>query len=143
MALAKVNGVFRLSKEVELKYLPSGSALAKLSLVNSSKFKTQSGETKEETCFIDGSVFGKLAEVANQYLQKGSKIWIDADLKQESWTAQDGSNKTRHTLKINSFEMLDSKKDGQAQPKQEPPVTYNGQENYVPEVDIDEESIPF
>lgn len=114
--LSKVNGVFRLSQNPEIKYLPSGSSLAKLSLVNSSKYKTQSGEQKEESCFIDGTVFGKLAEVANQYLKKGSKIYVDAELKQETWKAQDGTNRSKHSLKVNSFEMLDSK---QSQPKQE------------------------
>ena len=74
--LAKVSGVFRISKEIELKYLPSGSAVAKVSLVNSSKYETQSGEQKEDTCFIDGSVFGKSAEILNQYCSKGSKIYI-------------------------------------------------------------------
>jgi len=115
--LSKVNGVFRLSQDVEIKYLPSGSSLAKVNLVNSTKYKTQSGEQKEESCFIEGTVFGKLAEVANQYLKKGSKVYVDAELKQDTWKAQDGSNRSKHTLKINSFEMLDNKSDNQA-PKQ-------------------------
>src|SRR6056300_401911 len=111
--LSKVNGVFRLSQDVEIKYLASGSSLAKVNLVNSTKYKTQSGEQKEESCFIEGTVFGKLAEVANQYLKKGSKIYVDAELKQDTWKAQDGSNRSKHTLKINSFEMLDNKSDNQ------------------------------
>lgn len=137
MALGKAIGVYRLSRDVELRYLPSGQAVAKLGLVNSSKYKTQSGEQKEDTCFIDGSVFGKLAEVANQYLKKGSKIFIDAELKQDIWIGQDGSNQSRHTLKINSFEMLDSKQDTQE--------NHNQTSNYnkVPEIDVDEDKIPF
>jgi len=141
MALGKVLGVYRLSADVELKYLPSGSAVAKLQLVNSTKFKSASGEQKEESCFICGSIFGKMAEVANQYLNKGSKIFINAELKQETWE-KDGAKQSRHTLKIDSFEMLDSKTDNQAQAQQrrEPVVQY---ERNIPDIDIDESTIPF
>ena len=141
MALGKVLGVYRLSADVELKYLPSGSAVAKLQLVNSTKFKSASGEQKEESCFISGSIFGKMAEVANQYLKKGSKIFINAELKQETWE-KDGAKQSRHTLKIDSFEMLDSKTDNQtqAQQRREPVVQY---ETNIPDIDIDESEFPF
>ena len=138
--LAKVSGVFRISKEIELKYLPSGSAVAKVSLVNSIKYKIQSGEQKKDTCFIDGLVFGKSAEILNQYCSKGSKIYIIGDLVQETWTVQDGTNRSIHKIKIESFEFLDSKQDNQSQPKQQPEVVY---ENNVPEIDIDDSEIPF
>jgi single-strand DNA-binding protein len=142
MALGKVLGIYRLSAEVELKYLPSGAAVAKLQLVNSTKFKSASGEQKEESCFISGSIFGKMAEIANQYLKKGSKIFIDAELKQETWIDKDEKKQSRHSLKIASFEMLDSKSDNQSQPaqKKEPTIEY---QRYVPEIDIDESEIPF
>lgn len=113
--LAKVNGVFRISKDIELKYLPSGSAIAKVGLVNSAKYKTQTGEQKEDTCFIDGIVFGKPAEVINQYCKKGSKIFVSGDLNLEQWVAQDGSNKSKHSIKIKEFEFLDTKSGTQQQ----------------------------
>ena len=143
MALSKVIGVYRLTQDVELKYLPSGSALAKLNLVNGSKYKAQDGTQKEENCFIEGVVFSRLAEVANQYLSKGSKIYVVAELKQDSWTDNEGKNRSKHSLRIESFEMLDSKpNDNQSQPKQ-----YQKQENKLltdglPEIDIEEE-VPF
>lgn len=143
MALGKVLGVYRLTQDVELKYLPSGSAVAKLKLVNSSKYKSASGEQKEESCFIDGTIFGKMAEIANQYLAKGSKIFINAELKQETWE-KDGQKQSRHTLKIDSFEMLDSKlsdNQGQTQQKREPQVVY--EQSNIPEINVDEEEIPF
>lgn len=140
MALGKVLGVYRLSGDVELKYLTSGAAVAKLQLVNSSKFKSASGEQKEETCFISGTIFGKMAEIANQYLKKGSKIFVNAELKQETWE-KEGVKQSRHSLKIDSFEMLDSKSDNQGQTqRKEPHIEY---ENKIPEIDIDEEEIPF
>lgn len=148
--LLKINGVARLTRDVELQYLPSGSALAKLGLACSKKYKTQSGEQKEEVCFIDGTVFGKLAEVANQYLQKGSQIFVDGELKLEQWTAQDGTNKSKHTVSINSFEMLGSKQENQnSQPQQQNnPVqqqreVVKQQQTEIPEIDIDDDEIPF
>lgn len=143
MALGKVLGVYRLTQDVELRYLPSGSAVAKLKLVNSSKYKSASGEQKEDTCFIDGTIFGKMAEIANQYLVKGSKIFVNAELKQETWE-KDGQKQSRHTLKIDSFEMLDSKSSdnqGQSQPKREPKIEY--EQSNIPEINIDEDEMPF
>ena len=143
MALSKVIGVYRLTQDVELKYLPSGSALAKLNLVNGSKYKAQDGSQKEENCFIEGVVFGRLAEVANQYLHKGSKIYVVAELKQDTWTDNEGKNRSKHSLKIDSFEMLDSKLSGEQKPyqKQENKLLTNE----VPEIDIDmdESEVPF
>lgn len=145
MALGKVLGVYRLTQDVELRYLPSGSAVAKLKLVNSSKYKSASGEQKEDTCFIDGTIFGKMAEIANQYLVKGSKIFVNAELKQETWE-KDGQKQSRHSLKIDSFEMIDSKpsdNQGQTQPKREPKVEY--EQSNIPNINIDDldSEIPF
>ena len=83
----------------------------------------------------------KMAEIANQYLIKGSKVFVNAELKQETWE-KDGQKQSRHTLKIDSFEMLDSKpSDNQGQqPKREPKIEYEGK---IPEIDIDEDEIPF
>ena len=145
MALSKVIGVYRLTQDVELKYLPSGSALAKLNLVNGSKYKAQDGAQKEENCFVEGVVFGRLAEVANQYLHKGSKIYVVAELKQDTWTDNEGKNRSKHSLKIDSFEMLDSKpNDGKSQQSQ--PEQYQKPVANIPEIDIDMDDnseIPF
>ena len=141
MALSKVIGVYRLAQDVTLTYLASGSALAKLNLVNGSKYKAQDGTQKEENCFIEGVVFGRLAEVANQYLNKGSKIYVVAELKQDTWTDNEGKNRSKHSLKIDSFEMLDSKPSGEQKP-------YQKQENKLltnelPEIDMEDSEVPF
>jgi len=148
--LAIVTGVFRIASEIELRYLPSGSAVAKVSLVNSSKYKTQSGEQREDVCFINGTVFGKSAEILNQYCHKGSKIFVKGELKQDTWQAQDGSKRSAHSLKIESFEFLDAKPSNntqtnqapQQQHQQPPAQQYQANQNAgIP--DIDDEEIPF
>lgn len=144
--LLKVNGVVRLTRDVELRYLSSGSAVAKMGFAMSKKYKTQSGEQKEDACFIDGVVFGKLGEVANQYLKKGSKIYIDGELKFEQWKAQDGTGRSRHSIQVSTFEMLDSKQDNQqSNSYQQPQQNQRQEQQYqnIPEVDVSSDSIPF
>ena len=59
--------------------------------------------------FLDFNIFGRSAEVANQYLKKGSKVLLEGRLVFEQWTAQDGSVQSRHSLRVDAMKMLDSK----------------------------------
>lgn len=183
----KVVMVGNLTRDIELRYMPNGSALAKSAIATSHKYKTQTGEQKDEVCFLDFNMFGRSAEVANQYLRKGSKVLLEGRLVFEQWTAQDGSNRSKHALRVDSMKMLDSKADSQAmgggapmdnqqqsyggnqgggynpqanqynQQQQQAPQNNMGQNNYggmnnqaqqmpeqrIPEIDIDDDEIPF
>jgi single-strand DNA-binding protein len=107
----KVIMIGNLTRDIELKYLPSGSAIAKSAIATSFKYKMQSGEQKEEVCFLDFTVFGKGAEILNQYCKKGSKVMLEGRLIFEQWQANDGTNRNRHTLRVDEFKFLDSKND--------------------------------
>ncbi len=148
----KVVIVGNLTRDIELRYTPSGAAIGKSAIAATHKF-TINGEKKEDACFIDISFFGKGAEIANQYLRKGSKLLIEGRLKFEQWTDQNGQNRSKHSITVESMEMLgDANNIGQGYrqvaPKkpqqQKPPESYD-----VPEVDIDadkydnDETIPF
>ena len=109
----KVIMIGNLTRDIELKYIPSGAAIAKSAIATSHKYKTQTGEQKEEVCFLDFNVFGKQAEILNQYVRKGSKVMLEGRLVFEQWTAQDGSNRSRHSLRVENFKFLDSKADSQ------------------------------
>ncbi len=107
-----VNALFfggHLTRDIELKYSQSGTAIAKSSIASSYKYKTQNGEQKEEVCFLEFNMFGRSAEVANQYLKKGSKVLLEGRLVFEQWTAQDGSPRSRHSLRVEKMTMLDTK----------------------------------
>jgi single-strand DNA-binding protein len=128
-----------LTRDIELKYLPSGSAIAKSAIATSHKFKTQTGEQKEEVCFLDFTVFGKGAEILNQYVRKGSKVMLEGRLIFEQWQANDGTNRNRHTLRVEEFKFLDSKGDsmggmpqsgGYNQAPQMQQQSYNQQDSY-------------
>ena len=116
----KVIMIGNLTRDIELKYLPSGSAIAKSAIATSHKYKMQNGEQKEEVCFLDFTVFGKAGEVLNQYVRKGSKVMLEGRLIFEQWQAQDGTNRNRHSLRVDEFKFLDSKADSQG----------GGQNNY-------------
>ena len=64
------------------------------------------GEKREETCFIDITFFGKQAEIANQYLSKGSKLLVEGRLKFDQWTDNNGQNRSKHTISVENMEML-------------------------------------
>lgn len=139
--------VGNLTKDIALTYLASGSAVAKSAIATSYKYKSASGEQKDEVCFLDFTIFGKVGEVANQYLKKGSKVLLEGRLVFEQWTAQDGTTKSKHTLRVDEMKMLDSKDKSSSQeqtnsyqPKQQSKVVY---ENNEPEIDFDVSEIPF
>lgn len=149
----KVVIVGNLTRDIELRYTPSGAAIGKSAIAATHKF-TINGEKKEDICFIDISFFGKGAEIANQYLRKGSKLLIEGRLKFEQWTDQNGQNRSKHSIAVESMEMLgDAKQNNQGyqqggysnqRPQQKQLESYD-----VPDVDIDadkyenDETIPF
>jgi single-strand DNA-binding protein len=132
----KVIMIGNLTRDIELKYLPNGSALAKGAIATSHRYKGQDGSQKEEVCFLDFTVFGKGGEILNQYVRKGSKVMLEGRLIFEQWQAQDGSNRSRHTLRVEEFKFLDSKADSQAMGTgnnyQAPAATQNYGQNQAP-----------
>ena len=75
----KIILVGNLTRDIELRYSQAGMGIANTAIATSHKF-TQNGEKKEEVCFVDITFFGRSAEVANQYLRKGSKILVEGRL---------------------------------------------------------------
>ena len=138
----KVIMVGNLTRDIELRYLPSGAAVAKSAIATSYNYKTSSGDKKDEVCFLDFNIFNRSAEIANQYLRKGSKVLLEGRLVFEQWTAQDGTNRSRHSLRVDNMKMLDGKEDNQGQSQSE--YQEPKQNNYqIPDVDMDSTEIPF
>ena len=77
--------VGNLTRDVELKYLQSGTAVTELGLAVNDRHKSATGEWVEETVFVDISLFGRTAEIASEYLQKGSSVLIEGRLKYDKW----------------------------------------------------------
>ena len=156
----KVIIVGNLTRDIELKYAPSGTAIGNTGIASTRKFKGGDGQMKEEVLFVDITVFGRTAEVMNQYLRKGSKLLVEGRLKLDSWTDQNGGKRSKHSVTIENMTMLDSKGDNpgggggnynqpsnsapqqQAAPQQQQ-QSYQAPSNTVPEIDINDDEIPF
>ena len=109
----KVIMIGHLARDIELRYTQSQMAIGKTAIAVTRKY-TLNGEKREETCFIDLTFFGKQAEIANQYLGKGSKLAVEGYLKFEQWTDNNGQNRSKHSIAVESMEMLgDAKQNNQ------------------------------
>lgn len=172
----KVILVGNLTRDIELRYSQGGMGIASTGLATSRKF-TVNGEKKEEVCFVDITFFARSAEIANQYLRKGSKILVEGRLNFDQWVDQNGQKRSKHSVVVETMQMLDSKGDNQNANDYKPQQAQNQQQqgyqqpsyqqqpqsyqqpstqqqaysqskqmpssNAIPEIDIDEDEIPF
>jgi len=97
VSLNRVLLIGNLTKDPELRYTPSGTPVANLRLAVNSMFKDQSGQRKEETCYVTIVVWSKQAEICNQYLKKGRSVFVEGRLLYRSWEAE---GKTRSTMEV-------------------------------------------
>ena len=105
----KVVLVGNLTRDIELRYLQTGTAVGKTGIAVTRRYSSSNGEKREETCFIDVTFMGKSAEIANQYLAKGSRIFIEGRLKFDRWTDNNGQNRSKHSVVVDKMIMLDTK----------------------------------
>ena len=97
-SLNKVMLIGNLTRDPELRYVPSGQPVVSFSVAVNRTYMSQAGEKKEEVSFIRVVVWGRRAEVCNEYLKKGSPVFIEGRLQSRSWDAPDGTK--RSTLEV-------------------------------------------
>ncbi|MGC9454911.1 MAG: single-stranded DNA-binding protein [Phycisphaerae bacterium] len=149
----KVILVGNLTRDPQMSYLPSQTPVVEFGLAVNRRYKDQSGQQREETCFIDCKSFGKSAEILNQYMSKGRPILVEGRLHLDTWEAQDGSKRSKHRVIVEQFQFLGGGGGGGAPqggtrgapqrsqaPNQEP--DYGG-EQYSPDETPGGEDIPF
>ena len=113
--MASVNKVIlvgNLGRDPEVRYLPSGDALATLSLATTDRFKTKGGEPEERTEWHRVTMFGRLAEIAGEYLKKGSQVYIEGRLQTRKYTDKDGVEKYSTEIVAKEMKMLGSRDGG-------------------------------
>jgi single-strand DNA-binding protein len=93
-SLNKVLLIGNLTRPPELRYTPSGTAVADLRLAVNRNYSTQSGEKREEVCFLTVVVWGKQAESCGEYLDKGSQVFVEGRLQTRDWEGKDGQKRT-------------------------------------------------
>lgn len=116
-SLNKVMIIGRLGKDPEVRYTASGTAIAKLSVATSEKWTDQQGQKQERTEWHRISMFGKLAEIASQYLKKGSLVYVEGRLQTSEYQDQQGIKRWSTEIVANSMQMLPSgSNNGNGQP---------------------------
>jgi len=111
-SLNKVQLIGNLTRDPELRYTPTGAAVCTIGLATNRTWTTESGEKKEETEFHRVVAWNKLAELCSQLLAKGRKIYVEGRLRTNSWTAQDGTQRSTTEVVIEDMIILDSRRPG-------------------------------
>jgi single-strand DNA-binding protein len=98
-----------LTRDPELRYTPKGTAIARIGLACNRKWKSETGELKEEVTYVDVDAFGKQAETIGQYLKKGRPILLEGRLRYETWEdKQTKQKKSKLGVVLENFQFLDS-----------------------------------
>lgn len=112
--LNKVLLIGNLTRDPELRYIPSGTAVANFGLATNRVYTTQDGERKEEVCFVDIVTWAKTAENCANYLSKGSPIFIEGRLQYDSWETEDGQKRSRLRVVADRVQFLGGRRADEA-----------------------------
>lgn len=111
-SLNKVMLIGNLTKDPEVRYTPSGSAVSDIRMAVSRKYKTATGQEKEETCFVSVTVWGRQAETVGEYLRKGSPVFVEGRLKLDEWE-KDGQKQSRLGVVAERVQFLSAPRRGE------------------------------
>ena len=104
--LNKVMLIGNLTRDPQLTYTPSQTAVVDFGMAINRKWKGKDGQQQDETCFVDCQAFGKTAETLNKYMTKGKPVFIEGRLKFDTWTGQDGTKRSKHRVTVENFQFL-------------------------------------
>ena len=133
MSANKVILVGRLGRDPETRFTGSGQAVCNFSIATDESYKDKSGERQKRTEWHKIVVWGKQAEIAQQYLKKGSLIFVEGRIQSREWEDKEGQKKTALEIVASNFRMLDVKKQSEPADRIEPAAS----------TEITDEDIPF
>jgi single-strand DNA-binding protein len=110
--MASVNKVIligNLGRDPETRYMPDGGAITNISIATTETWKDKQGEKQEKTEWHRVAFFGKLAEIAGEYLKKGSQVYVEGRLQTRKWQDKDGADKYTTEIVANAMQMLGSR----------------------------------
>jgi len=102
----KVLLIGNLTRDVDMKYTPSGKAVANFGLAINRTYTDANGEKVDDPCFVDIVAWDRLAEVCGDYLAKGRPVFIEGRLQMDSWETEDGQKKTKHKIVAQNIQFL-------------------------------------
>ena len=118
--MANFNKVFlmgNLTRDPELRYTPSGTAVCEFGVAVNRKWTTPDGQKKDETCFVDCQMWGRRGEVVAEYFRKGRPIFVEGRLKFDQWEGRDGQRRSKLRVVAENFEFLGGRGDAAEAPK--------------------------
>jgi len=102
----KVLLIGNLTRDPQLSYLPSQTAVVDFGLAVNRRWRSKDGQDKTEVCFVDCRAFGRQAENINKYLSKGRAVLVEGRLTFDSWTGQDGVKRSKHRVTVENFQFM-------------------------------------
>jgi single-strand DNA-binding protein len=112
-----------LTRDPQLRYLPSNMAVCDFGIAVSRRWRDKDGNMKEEVCFVDCDAWAKQAETINQYMTKGKPILIEGRLRLDTWTGQDGQKRSKHKVVVENFRFVGARGEEGGQPGQGAPYS--------------------
>ena len=142
--LNKVFLIGRLTRDPELRFMPNGEAVCNFGLATSEKWKNKNGEPTEKTEFHNITIYRKLAEIAGQYLKKGSQVYLEGKIQSRKYTDKNGVERTAYEIICHEMKMLGG---NEAHMQPAPPASHEpppppAARNAAPPSD-DDSGIPF
>ncbi len=137
--MANLNKVFligNLTRDPELRYIPSGTAVANFGLAINRIYNTSSGEKKQEVCFVKVVVWGRMAEVCGEYLSKGRPVFIEGRLQYRAWEGPNGEKRSMLEVRAERVQFLGSRGD-----KAQPSEVKEASAEAVADINLDAESV--
>ncbi len=113
--MASINKVIligNLGRDPEVRYMPSGDAVANITIATTETWKDKAGEKQEQTEWHRVAMFGKTAEIAGEYLKKGSQVYIEGKLQTRKWTDKEGQERYTTEIRADRMQMLGSRSGG-------------------------------
>lgn len=105
--------VGNLTRDPQLSYTPNNTAVCKFGIATNRSWRDREGNTREETCFVDCTLFGKGGEVFNQYMSKGQMALVEGRLSLNQWTTPEGDKRSKHEVIVENFTFLGGRGGGQ------------------------------
>jgi single-strand DNA-binding protein len=144
----QVNLIGGVTRDPQIKHLPSNTVVAEWGMAMGRKYKTAAGEQREEVCFVDCKIFGKGAEVIGQYVTKGKQLFVSGRLHYEAWDdKQGGGRRSKLSVVVEDFQLLSprdvARDEGEKPRQQSRPAQVAADAPDLSEQQFDEADIPF
>jgi single-strand DNA-binding protein len=133
----KVLLIGNLTRDPQLSYLPSQTAVVDFGLAVNRTWTGKDGVRKDDVCFVDCRAFGRQAETINKYLSKGRPVFVEGRLTFDTWTSQDGTKHSKHRVTVENFQFLGRASDaGRTEPEA-------SQSRAQVDTELSDDDIPF